>query len=165
MPPSETTSEEKRPRAYWPFVLIVAVVIVAAAFIFWPRAGGRQQLSLTVLGYSTNWGTVSALVAVTNKTKEAFVLGSVYCLSASDYVFRPRRVPSRPSKLLPGQGSTLQAPIWTGAPCKVGVEYLNDGVSARIWQKLPFWLMRKLLWAPPWRTATTEVINLSRPLK
>src|SRR5215831_11332126 len=55
MTPGETASEKKRSRSYWGFGLIGAVVIVAVALIFWPRAGGEQPLSLTVLGHSTNY--------------------------------------------------------------------------------------------------------------
>jgi len=205
--PSETTSEEKSSRSYWGFVLVGAVVIVAAAFIFWPRAGGRQHLSLTVHGCRTNFsaeslfinaGSVStrsnrpalALVAVTNNTKQTLarvavtnntnqtlVLGDsgrswpvhFYVLGqgGSGWKRQPGglflwegRMP--PSKLLPGQGFTVQAAIPTERPCKVSLDYLNDGLSGRIWQKLPSRLAAKLSWASPWRTATTEVIDPSK---
>src|SRR5262245_11698669 len=98
MTPDETTTEGKSSRRYWAFVLIGAVVLVAAALIFWTRGGGRQPLSLTVLGYGTNYvgkpsylvnlsyhsashpGSVLAHVTATNSTNEAVVLGSVCVL-------------------------------------------------------------------------------------
>src|SRR5262252_8809243 len=85
MTPGETTSEKKRSRSYWAFGLIGAVVLVAAALIFWPRAGARQPLSLTVLSFSTNsWGLPNALsgtmvvanVAVTNNANDRLALGT-----------------------------------------------------------------------------------------
>jgi len=183
MTPGETASEKKRSRSYWGFGLIGAVVIVAVALIFWPRAGGEQPLSLTVLGHSTNYWDypvnghfrlVFAYVAVTNSTKETLVLGSdrpTRCcvLLKGKSGWSPEPFGSHfffystpPPKLLPGESFMFGAGIPRDTLCKVGVNYLNDRLSARIWQKLPPWLTKKLSWASPWRTATTEVIDLSR---
>jgi len=185
---SETTSEKKRSRSYWGFGLIGAVVLVAAALIFWPRAGGRQTLSFTVLDFSTNWiGTdgplpqpagfpatpVCARIAVTNNTEQTLILqgrSSFEALKQTESGWRGVDFKGAyflplgplPSKLPPGQGFTFGVVLPTDTPCKVGVNYLSGRLSGRLWQKLPDWLTKKLSWASPWRTATTEVIDLSR---
>src|SRR5262245_36307532 len=114
MTPSAPATEEKSSRSYWGLVLIGAVLIVAAALIFWPRAGGRQALSLTVHGSSTNHEakSISGRIAATNNTDETLVLGggiSVVTKGQSGwksreqgaFYFHPN---SPPSKLLSGQG-------------------------------------------------------------
>src|SRR5262245_22416097 len=158
-------------------LIVSAVVIVAAALIFWPRAGGRQPLSFMVLSYGRNYwgdrpGLAFVLVAVTNSTKETLDLGSGGCsvlLKGKSGWKSPELVnftfssfQSIPPKLLPGEGFTFGVGIPSDTPCKVGVNYLNDRLSGRVWQKLPRWLARTLSWASPWRTATTEVIDLNR---
>src|SRR5262249_1974098 len=113
-----------------------------------------------------------AYVAVTNSTSETLILGSGspmdYCMlvkGKSGWSPAPFGSPfgdAQLPKLLPGEGFMLGAAIPRDTPCKVEVSYLNDRLSSRIWQKLPSWLKKKLWWASPWRTATTEVIDLSR---
>src|SRR5262249_39809584 len=117
-----------RARSYWAFVLTGAVVIVAAALIFWPRAGARLPLSLTVVGpggmHSTEDLHVAfARIAITNNTKEAIVLGHLCVVGQTKSGWkRQDDFPIRfTSKVLPGQGFEFGTFIPTNAPCKVGV--------------------------------------------
>jgi len=163
------------------------LILVLATFASVLTSGG-PVVSVAVVGYTTNhWSDdtaaelgsrtyVCAVVAVTNTSKQAFSylgygtrlpdLASYTILHQTDFGWKEPDTGFRCGTglelypLLPSQGFTFEAVVPTDKACKVAFDYSNGRTPHPAWNKLPYWIARKLPWATPWRTATTEPIDL-----
>ena len=161
-------------------ILVVAFVVFASVL-----TGGRPAVSVAVVGYTTNqWPAdsgaeldqrtyVCAVVAVTNMSKEPFKY-LAYGSKHADYTILHQtafgwKEPGSGFRcgtglesctLSQSQGFTFEAVVPMDKACKVAFDYSNGRTPSPVWDKLPFWLSRRLPWATPWRTVTTEPIDL-----
>jgi hypothetical protein len=152
-------------------VLILAFVGLASLLI-----GSRPSVSASVVGYTTNqvlgdtkprFGGdtyVSALVAVTNTSQQTFRVYSYTLLYQTAQGWK-QPVGDIPYELFnvtlfPSRGYTFAANVPTHTACKVEFVCWDGHTPNPIWNKLPYWLSRRVPWANPLRRATTEVIDL-----
>ncbi len=161
-------------------VLALALVVFASV-----QMGGRPVVSVAVVGYTTNqWSDetaaelgrrtyVCAVVAVTNMSTQPFTY-LAYGSKSADYTILHQtafgwKQPDSGFRcgtglesctLRPSQGFTFEAVVPTDKACKVAFDYSDGRTPSPVWDKLPFWLVRRLPWATPWRTVATEAIDL-----
>ena len=161
--------------------IVAGVFMLGTAAAAWMLMDAKPPVSLTVVSYATNrWPEgrptcVRAMIGVTNNRNRSFTyLG--YSARRVEYEVLSEtpegwKAPLgfrcgaglMPQTLSPGQGFTFEAIVNADERCKVQFMYSNGTTPSRVWQRLPSWLTQKLPWSSPWRTATTEPIDLREP--
>lgn len=167
---------------------IISALVLGAVVLTWPFVDAKPPVSLTVLSYTTNrwpddfagvWGSrtyARALVAVTNNSRRSFRYLALGSASSVDYEILGETPQGwkatdgfhcgtglRQYTLSPGQGFAFEAGVEFGKPCKVEFSYSDSRATSPVWQRLPSWLMERLPWLSPWRTAVTDPIGLRGP--
>lgn len=172
-----------------PFKLTVAsALMLAAVVVAWVILSSMPPITLTVLNYTTNqWSDelasqvgsrtyVSAVIAVTNNSDQTFTYSARGLSHLVEYEIL-RQTPQgwkAPGSfrcgtgltrhaLLPRHGFTFEAVVDSNTPCKIEFGYSDGRQPNQIWYRLPSWLTQRVPWFSPWRTATTEPIDLSKP--
>ncbi len=173
-----------------PFKLITASsLMLGAVVVTWALLVSKPPITLTVLNYTTNrWSDelnaqagsrtfVCAVIAVTNNSDQKFVYSARGGLARFVEYEILRQTPQgwkapggfrcgtgiTRHELLPGQGFTFEAVVDSNTPCKVEFGFSNGRQPNQIWYRLPSWLTQRLPWFSPWRTVTTEPIDLRAP--
>lgn len=168
---------------------IIGPLVLGVAVVLCTLVDTKPMVSLTVLGYTTNrWSDdlaqmfgsrtyIEALIAVTNNSSRSFTYSGLIGLPQRVSYEILRETPQgwkapggfrcgmglTRHTLSPGQGFTFEAIVDSDKPCKVEFAYSDGRKPSRIWQRLPSWLSQRLPWSSPWRSATTEPIDLRGP--
>ena len=166
-------------RMKWNFA---ASVLLGATILAW-AATRKPPVSLTVVKLVANDVSVrgqtsqrfaSAVIGVTNNTTHTFTYhgyappdSAIYGLfeqtpsgwqEARSRFFCAAGVQTQ--TLEPGHGFTFQVMVQAGRPCKVTLNYSDTRKPNPMWQRLPPWLVNRLPWLAPWRTAISDPIDL-----
>ena len=167
--------------------IILALLLGMAIFVYGLFCA-RPPVSLTILNCTTNRLAdataaqlgcrtyIRALIGVTNNSSRSFTYLADDSVKGVEYEIL-RETPESwmaprgfrcgtgltQQPLLPSQGITFEAFIGSAERCKVEFSYYDGRKPNPIWQRLPAWMTQRVPWARPWRTATTDVIDLRGP--
>jgi hypothetical protein len=165
--------------------VVGGVLALASALLASVLLDGKPAVSVAIVGYTTNQWTdetaavlgrrtyVCAVVAVTNVSTQPFTY-LAFSSRFADYTILHQtaygwKEPDsgfgcgtglESCPLPPSQGFTFEAVVPTDKVCKVAFDYWDGRTPNPIWDKLPYWVAQRLPWATPWRTVTTEAIDL-----
>jgi hypothetical protein len=167
-------------RAKWS---IAASVLLGAIIIVWADTR-KPPVSLTVvrlvatdllIGGQASQRFASAVIGVTNNTTRPFTYHGYDSPDSAIYGLleqtpsgwqeaRSRFVCAAGVQTLtlePGHGFTFQVTVRADKPCKVTLNYFDTRKPNPMWQRSPPWLVSRLPWLAPWRTAVSDPINLN----
>jgi hypothetical protein len=160
------------------------VVMLAVGMAALVSVWARPVVSLTVVGVTTNaweatevkpgqqeYGTV--VVAMTNLSQQTFKFTSFPLGSPVYTVLQETSLgwvePEfgltcgnglQERSLSPAEGIVFKALVPADKACKVAVDYSDGRPRSPHWDKLPYWMVRRIPWAKTWRTAASEAIDL-----